>query len=61
MLGHVSSVDQLGSFVLIPLSYGLVGIAVDRLGAIPVLIATGLLAAAIISLGWLSPSVRSLQ
>ncbi|HEU0028741.1 MAG TPA: MFS transporter [Ktedonobacterales bacterium] len=60
-LGRVSSIDQLGSFVVIPLSYGLTGLVVDRIGASPDLIWSGVIAAAIVSLGFLSRSVRALE
>lgn len=60
-LGRVSSVDQLGSFVFIPLSYALAGIVVDRAGATPVLVWSGVVAASIVSLGFLSRSVRALD
>lgn len=60
-LGRVSSLDQLGSYVMIPLSYGLAGLLVDHYGARPVLIWAGLIAAAVVSLGFLSRSVRALD
>jgi MFS family permease len=60
-LGRVSSVDQLGSYVFIPLSYAVAGVVVDRIGAAPVLIWSGVVAAAIVSLGFLSRSVRTLD
>jgi DHA3 family tetracycline resistance protein-like MFS transporter len=60
-LGRVSSIDQLGSFVMIPLSYGLTGLIVDRFGAAPDLIWSGVIAAAIVSIGFFSHSVRALD
>lgn len=60
-LGRVSSIDQLGSFIMVPLSYGLTGVVVDRIGAAPDLIWAGVIAAIIVSLGFFSRSVRRLQ
>lgn len=60
-LGRVSSIDQLGSYIMFPLSYGLTGLIVDRFGAAPDLIWSGLIAAAIVSLGFFSRSVRKLD
>jgi hypothetical protein len=60
-LGRVSSIDQLGSFVMVPLSYGLTGLIVDRFGAAPDLIWGGVIAAAVVSLGFFSRSVRRLD
>jgi MFS transporter, DHA3 family, tetracycline resistance protein len=60
-LGRVSSIDQLGSYIMFPLSYGLTGLVVDRFGAAPDLIWGGLIAAVIVSLGFFSRSVRALD
>jgi DHA3 family tetracycline resistance protein-like MFS transporter len=60
-LGRVSSIDQLSANIALPISYGLTGIIVDRIGAAPDLIWSGLIAAAIVSLGFLSRSVRALD
>ncbi len=60
-LGRVSSIDQLGSYIVYPLSYGLTGLLVDRFGAGPDLLWSGVFAAAVISLGFLSRSVRALD
>lgn len=60
-LGRVTSFDQLGSNVMIPLSYALTGLVVDRFGAQPDLVWGGLIAAAVVSLGFFSRSVRALD
>jgi DHA3 family tetracycline resistance protein-like MFS transporter len=60
-LGRVSSIDQLSANIALPISYALTGIIVDRIGAAPDLIWSGLIAAAIVSLGFLSRSVRALD
>jgi hypothetical protein len=60
-LGRVSSIDQLSANIALPISYGLTGIIVNRFGASPDLIWSGLIAAAIVSLGFLSRSVRALD
>jgi DHA3 family tetracycline resistance protein-like MFS transporter len=61
LLGRVSSLDALGSFALIPVGYALTGWLTDIIGAPQVLIASGLLAAAITGLGLFHPSVRGLD
>jgi MFS transporter, DHA3 family, tetracycline resistance protein len=60
-LGRVSSIDQLGQYITLPLSYGLTGLIVDRLGAAPVLVWGCVFAAVAVSLGFLSRSVRRLD
>ena len=60
-LGRVSSLDQLGSYLLSPLSYLLMGSLTDHWGAGPTLIWGGLAAAAIFAAGLLSRSVRQLD
>jgi len=57
-LGRVSSVDALGSFVLLPVGYGLTGILTDRLGAPAVLAGGGLLSVLCIGVALLHPAVR---
>ncbi len=42
MLGRVSSIDALGSFVLLPIGYGIAGWATDIIGAPQVFLIGGL-------------------
>lgn len=60
-LGRVSSIDALGSYALLPLGYGLAGIAADRLGAAPVFVLGGAISAGLIALGLLHPAIRHLD
>jgi DHA3 family tetracycline resistance protein-like MFS transporter len=61
LLGRVSSVDQFGSFVLIPFGLGFVGWATGQFGAPLIFSVGGLLAAGVMSLGLLSKAVRTLD
>ena len=58
-LGRVTSIDALGSFVLLPLGYGLTGWATDRLGAPAVFILGGGITALLALTAWLHPAIRS--
>lgn len=58
LLGRVSSIDYLVSSALMPLGYGLAGIAADHLGASVVFVVGGAIAASVIALGLLHPAVR---
>jgi len=60
-LGRVASIDELGSDALLPIGFGLAGIAADHLGTAPVFLLGGTLGAAIISLGLLHPMVRRMD
>lgn len=60
-LGRVSSIDALGSYALLPVGYGLAGLAADHLGAAPVFVLGGALSAGLIALGLLHPAVRGLD
>ncbi|HKD76823.1 MAG TPA: MFS transporter, partial [Ktedonobacterales bacterium] len=60
-LGRVSSLDELGSYLLNPVSYGVAGVATDHFGATSVLIWGGILSAGIFALGLMSRSVRRLD
>lgn len=60
-LGRVSSIDALGSYALLPVGYGLAGLAADRLGAAPVFVLGGAISAGLILLGLLHPAVRGLD
>jgi len=57
-LGRVASFDMLGSFMLLPLGYGLTGWATERIGPALVFIIGGMLTALITALGLLHPAVR---
>ena len=60
-LGRVSSIDALGSFMLLPLGYGLTGWATDRLGP-PLIFVIGGLGTAVLALAaWLHPAIRQLD
>jgi DHA3 family tetracycline resistance protein-like MFS transporter len=61
LLGRISSIDFLGSFVLLPIGYGLAGWAIDLLGAPPVFIVGGTLTALLALLGLLHPAIRNLD
>ncbi len=61
MLGRISSIDFLGSFVLLPVGYGLAGWAIDLLGAPPVFIIGGALTALLALLSLLHPAIRNLD
>ena len=60
-LGRVSSIDALGSFALLPVGYGLAGLAADHLGAAHVFVLGGALCVGIIALGLLHPAIRRLD
>ena len=60
-LGRVASVDALGSYALLPVGYGLAGLAADHLGASAVFVAGGAASVFLIGLGLLHPSVRGLD
>ncbi len=61
LLGRVASIDQLVSSGLLPIGYGLAGIAADRLGASPVFVLGGAISACVIALGLLHPAVRAVD
>jgi DHA3 family tetracycline resistance protein-like MFS transporter len=61
LLGRVSSIDILVSSGLLPLGYGLAGIAADRLGAPVVFVLGGAISAIVIALGLLHPAVRKMD
>lgn len=60
-LGRVSSIDALGSFVLLPLGFGLVGWATAVYGAPTVFIVGGLVTAAVPLLALAHPAIRNLD
>jgi DHA3 family tetracycline resistance protein-like MFS transporter len=61
LLGRVSSLDYLVSAGLLPIGYGLAGIAADRFGASLVFVLGGAIAASIIALGLLHPAIRAVD
>ncbi len=61
LLGRVTSLDYLGSYVLLPVGYALTGWATDRFGASQVFIVGGIAGAFITMLGLLHPAVRQLD
>jgi hypothetical protein len=59
--GRVSRIDYLVSSALLPIGYGLAGIAADRLGASLVFGLGGAITASMIALGFLHPAVRAVD
>ncbi len=57
-LGRVASIDMLVSSGLLPIGYGLAGVAADRLGASLVFVLGGAISACIITLGLQHPAIR---
>lgn len=61
MLGRVFSMDALGSFVLLPIGYGLAGWATDIIGA-PMIFLIGTIGSVILgALPLLHPAIRGLD
>lgn len=61
LLGRVSSIDYLGSFVLLPIGFGVAGWAIDLVGAPTVLIVGGIVTALLALIGLAQPSIRNLD
>jgi len=61
MLGRVVSIDNLGSYAFLPLSYGITGWATDRFGAAAVFIIGGAATAVLPALGLAHRAVRRLD
>jgi len=61
LLGRVSSIDYLGSFVLVPIGYALGGWGTDRYGAVLVFIVCGSLTALFALLALLHPAIRKMD
>jgi DHA3 family tetracycline resistance protein-like MFS transporter len=59
LLGRVSSVDYLGSYLLLPVGYAVGGWATQQLGPAPVFVIGGALQTALIALGLSHPQVRN--
>jgi hypothetical protein len=60
-LGRVASIDILVSSGLLPIGYGLAGIAADRFGASLIFVLGGAIAAGVIALGLLHPAIRAVD
>jgi hypothetical protein len=61
LLGRVASIDMFVSAGLVPIGYGLAGIAADRLGASLVFVLGGAIGASVIALGLLHPAIRAVD
>jgi MFS family permease len=61
MLGRVSSIDYLGTFLLLPVGFAVVGWATDRLGAAAVFMIGGILTMGLAAIGLLHPAIRNLD
>ncbi len=61
MLGWVSSIDALGSFVLLPIGFALAGWATDLLGAPTVFLIGGLSIIVLVFVGLAHPAIRNLD
>lgn len=61
LMGRVVSVDMLGSFVLLPVGWGIAGWATDLLGAPMVFLIGGALTMTLIGIGLLHPAIRNLD
>jgi MFS family permease len=61
LLGRVSSIDALGSFVLLPIGYGIAGWATDLIGAPLVFGIGGAVTVVLALLGLLHPAIRDLN
>lgn len=60
-MGRVSSVDSLGSFVLLPIGYAFTGWLIDAIGVSSVFIAAGVVTALVSLLPLLHPTIRKLD
>jgi MFS family permease len=60
-LGRVSSIDALGSFVLMPVGFALAGLMTDRIGPALVFVIGGSATVALALLSYLHPGVRALD
>jgi DHA3 family tetracycline resistance protein-like MFS transporter len=61
MLGRVSSIDALGSFVLMPIGFALAGWLTDKIGPAQVFVIGGCGTITMAALAYLHPGVRSLD
>jgi MFS family permease len=61
MLGRVASIDALGSYVLLPIGYGITGWATDLIGAPLVFVIGGTSTIILALVGLLHPAIRNLD
>jgi DHA3 family tetracycline resistance protein-like MFS transporter len=61
MLGRVSSIDYLGSFVLLPIGFAVAGWATDLYGAAMIFIVAGSVIAVLALLALLHPAIRKMD
>jgi len=61
MLGRVSSIDLLGSFALLPIGFGVIGLVTDRIGPGNVFILCGVISMGLALLGLSQSSIRKLD
>ncbi len=60
-LGRVSSIDALGSFVLMPIGFALAGVLTDQIGPVLVFVIGGCATIVLALLGYMHPAVRRLD
>ena len=60
-LGRVASIDMLGSFVLMPVGYGIIGWMTDLMGAATIFILGGVVTVCLASVGLTHPAIRGLD
>ena len=61
LLGRVFSLDALGSFVLLPVGFGITGWATDLVGAPTVFLIGGFATIALVATGLIHPAIRNLD
>jgi MFS family permease len=61
LLGRVSSVDYLGSYILLPIGFAVGGWAIEAVGPAPVFIVGGACTTALIAAGLLHPQIRRMD
>ena len=61
MLGRVYSLDAFGSFVLLPVGFGITGWATDLVGAPTVFLIGGFATIALAASGLFHPAIRNLD
>jgi MFS family permease len=60
-LGRVASIDMLGSFVLMPVGYGIIGWMTDLMGAASIFILGGVVTVCLALVGLTHPAIRALD
>ena len=60
-LGRVASIDMLGSFVLLPVGYGIIGWMTDLMGAASIFILGGVVTVGLALVGLTHPAIRGLD